>query len=71
MIGKFANTVKDQIDDLFADCVMSSGIIVSGVLFASDQLFRVEKLAVCSSAHLVCLNIESKTSKLILRKLKY
>lgn len=53
LVRKLANTVQHKIYDLFADRVMTASVIVRSILFTSDQLFRVEKLAISSSANLV------------------
>lgn len=39
---QFPNPVKGRVNDLFANGVVSPGIVVSGIFFASDQLLRVE-----------------------------
>lgn len=33
--------------------VVTTGEIIGGIFFATDELFRVEELAVCSSPHLI------------------
>ena len=38
---------------LLADGVVTSGVVVGGILFACDQLLRVEELAVGSSTDLI------------------
>ena len=45
---QFARPVQHQVDDLLADGVVSTGIVVGSVLLACDQLLRVEQLAVSS-----------------------
>ncbi|TNN80050.1 hypothetical protein EYF80_009701 [Liparis tanakae] len=42
----FAGPVQHQLDDLFADGVVPAGVVVGSILLASDQLLRVEQLAV-------------------------
>ena len=51
---QFARPIKYQIDDLLANGVVPTGIVVGSIFFACDQLLRVEQLAVGSCAHLVC-----------------
>ena len=53
LIGQFADSVQYQIDNFLANCVVATSIVVGGVLLASDQLFRVEKLTVGACADLV------------------
>lgn len=50
---QFANPVKNQINDLFANSVMATSVVVSCILLSGDQLLRVEKLTVSSSANLI------------------
>ena len=45
--------VKDLVDELLADSVVPAGVVVGGILLASDHLFRVEQRAVGTSANLV------------------
>ena len=42
-----------HLDLLLPDGVVAPGVVVSGVLLASDQLLRVEELAVGPGPHLV------------------
>ena len=53
VVRKLANAVKDEINDLLADGVVATRIVVGGVLLARDQLLGVEELAVGSAPHLV------------------
>lgn len=50
---QFANPVKNKINDLFANSVMATSVVVRCVLLSSDQLLGVEKLTVSSSADLI------------------
>ena len=51
---QFADPVQDQIDDLLADGVMASGVVIGCVLLPGDQLLRVEELPVGPRAHFIC-----------------
>jgi hypothetical protein len=53
VIGNTANLVKDLIDQLLADCVVTASIIVGGVLLASYHMFGVEQAAVGTGADLI------------------
>jgi len=53
LIGELADSVEDEIDDLLADGVVSSGIVVGGVFLACDQLLRVEELSVGAGSDLI------------------
>ena len=55
LIGKLTDPVQDKVDDLLPDGIVTASIVVGGILFASDELLRVEELAVCTSAHLICV----------------
>lgn len=50
---QFTDSVQDRVDNLLADGVVSTGIIIGCVLLSRNQLFGVEELAVGSGAHLV------------------
>lgn len=52
-IRQFANSVQGQIDDLLANGVMASSIIVGSVFFAGYQLLGMEQLTVGSGAHFI------------------
>ena len=66
LVGQLADSVQDQVDDLLADGVVTSCIVVSSVLLAIDELLGMEQLAVGSSADLdvPCTNRYYKYSKL-------
>ena len=53
LISKLSDSVKDKIDDLFTNGVVTTGVVVGGILLSSDQLFGVEKLSVGSGSDLV------------------
>jgi len=53
VVRKLADAVKAQVDDLLADRVVATGVVVCRVLLSADQLLRVEQLAVGAGAHLV------------------
>ena len=54
LISKLADPVEDQVDNLLSDGVVSTSIVVGSILLASDELLRVEELAVGTSANLIC-----------------
>lgn len=53
VIRNAANSVKNLINQLLANSVMATSIVVGSVLFASDHVLWVEKAAVGTSANLV------------------
>uniref|UniRef100_A0A914VDH5 Uncharacterized protein n=1 Tax=Plectus sambesii TaxID=2011161 RepID=A0A914VDH5_9BILA len=53
-VGEASDAVEDGVDDLLADGVVSAGVVVCRIFFASDELLGVEQLFVRASAHLVC-----------------
>jgi len=53
LVSQLPDAVKDKVNDLLADGVVATGIVVGSILFASDQLLRVEELTVCTSAYLI------------------
>ena len=52
LIGEFSDSVEDEIDDFLTNGVVTTGIVVGGILFTGDQLFGVEKLTVGTSSDL-------------------
>jgi len=53
LVSEFSGSVENQIDQFFADGVVTSSVVVSGIFFTSDQLFWMEKLSVSTSSNLV------------------
>ena len=53
VVSQLADAVKDKVDDLLADGVVTTGIVVGSILLAGDQLLRVIQLAVGTSADFV------------------
>ena len=53
LVSKLSDTVKDEIDDFLSDGVVSSSIVVGGILLAGDQLLGVEKLSVGTGSDLI------------------
>lgn len=51
---QFPDPVQDQVDDLLADGVMASGVIIGCILLPGDQLLWVEELPVGPRAHFIC-----------------
>lgn len=53
VVGDTADFIENLINQFFTHGVVSSSIVVGGILFPSDHLFRMEQAAVCPSADLV------------------
>ena len=53
LVGQLADAVQNQVNDLLSNGVVATGIVVGCILFASDELLRVEERTVGSSADLV------------------
>mmetsp|Transcript_19637 Transcript_19637/g.22574 ORF Transcript_19637/g.22574 Transcript_19637/m.22574 type:complete len:488 (-) Transcript_19637:42-1505(-) len=53
VVRQLADAVQAQVDDLLADRVVATSVVVRSVLLSGDQLLRVEQLAVRARAHLV------------------
>lgn len=54
LVSELANAIQHEIHDLFADRVVAASVVVRGVLFAGDQLLRVEELTVGTGTNLIC-----------------
>jgi len=46
IIGELSDAIEDQVNDLLSDGVMTSGKVVGRVLFARNELLRMEELPV-------------------------
>ena len=53
LVGQLAESIQHDVNELFPDSVMSTGIVVGGIFLTSDELFGMEQLAVRSCADLV------------------
>jgi len=53
LICQLTNAVQDNVDDLFANRVVTPGVVIGCVFFAGDELFRVEELSVSSGPDFV------------------
>ena len=53
LISQLSDSVQALIYDLFSDSVVTTSVVVSGILLSSDELFRVEELSVSSSPDLI------------------
>ena len=53
LISQLPDPVENQVDDFFADGVVTSGVVVGGVFLTGDQLLGVEQLTVGASADLI------------------
>lgn len=52
-ISNLTDAVKDSVDQLLADSIVTTGVVVGGVLLAGDQLLRMEQLTVGAGTDLV------------------
>lgn len=50
---QLANPVQDEVNDLLANGVVPTGIVIGSIFLACDQLLRVEELAVGASANFI------------------
>ena len=53
LIGQLPDSVKNQINNLLPDGVVTSSVVIGSILLAGDHLLRVEQLTVGSSTDLV------------------
>lgn len=53
VVGNTADLVKDLVDQLLADSVVTTSIVVRGILLSSDHVLWVEERAVGTSADLI------------------
>jgi hypothetical protein len=53
IVGKLSDAVKAEVNNLLADGVMTTSIVVGSVFLARNKLLRVVKLPVSASSHLI------------------
>ena len=53
VIGNTANLVQNLVDQLLANSVMTTSVVVGGILLASDHLLRMEQAAVGTGADFI------------------
>jgi hypothetical protein len=53
VVSQLSHAVKDKVDNLLSDGVVTTGVVVGSILLTRDQLLRVVKLSVGTSADLV------------------
>merc|ERR1711910_23083 len=52
-VSELPNPVENQVDNLLSDRVVSSSVVVSGVLLSVDELLRMVQLTVGSASGLI------------------
>ena len=53
LVGELSCFLEHHIDDLLADGVVTSGVVVGGILLACDELFGMEQGSVCASPNFI------------------
>ena len=53
LVRKLTNALENNIDNLFPNGVVTTCIVIGSILLASDQLLRVEELAIGACTHLI------------------
>jgi hypothetical protein len=53
VVSQLADAVEAEVNNLLADSVMATSEVVGSILFATDELLRVEELAIGASADLI------------------
>ena len=53
VVGDTADLVQDLVDELLSDCVVTTGVVVGGILLSGDHVLRVEERTVGTCADLV------------------
>ena len=53
LVRQLTDSVQDQVNNFLANCVVASCVVVGSIFLASDQLLRMEELAVGASADLI------------------
>ena len=53
LLRQLSDSVKNKVDNFLADGVVTTSVVVSSILLSSDELLRVEELAISSHADLI------------------
>ena len=53
LVSEFADPVQNQVHNFFTNGVMTASVIVGSILFAGNQLLRVEQLTISSSSDFI------------------
>ena len=53
LVRKLSNAIKNNIHNLFSDCVVTTCIVVCSIFLATDQLFGMKKLVIGTCTHLI------------------
>ena len=53
VVSMLADPIKDKIYNLLSDGVVATGIVVGRILFAGDQLLRMEETPIGASADFI------------------
>jgi len=53
VISELSDAIKDEVDDLLADGVVTTGVVVGSILLAGDELLRVVELTVGASSDFI------------------
>jgi len=53
VISQLSHAIKNKINNFLSDGVMTTGIVIGGIFFTRDELLRMVKLSVSSSADFV------------------
>ena len=53
LVSQFSDSVQAEVNDLLANGVVTTSVVVGSILFGCDELFGVEELSVGSSPHFI------------------
>jgi len=53
LISQFTDAIENNVNNLLAYGVVTTGVVVGSILLASDQLLWVEQLSVCAGSNLI------------------
>ena len=53
LVSQLTDTIQNQVDYLFTNGVVTTGVVIGSILLAGDKLLGVEQLAVGASTDLV------------------
>ena len=53
LVSELTDAVEGKVDDFLTDGVVTTGVVVSSIFLAVDELFWVEELAVCAGTNFI------------------
>ena len=64
VLGQLADSLQDEVNDLFTDRVVTASVVVGRVLFAVNHLLRVKQTTIWTRPYLIC-NVHNRPNYIL------